>query len=374
MKKNLLLCMCMLFVACQSGKKEKIDKTEILEIDFPNIEPLSAEKIEDLFFVPLETTDEILLNNRLDICFYDSLIYVKADRMDRLVIFDMKGKIQKILDRKGPGPEEYDELRNFTVNDDGIFIYDQTRGSMVLYQKDGTFKNRVKFSSYPGSYVYLYKDKYIGYLTQPAVGRKAMYIYNSEGELLREYFDDKGYDLEVSLHQDAPLFNDGTGCFISFFFDNNVYYFDGDTIIERFKFDFKDYNMTDSQKKYFADHFWDGYEERNPDNCIYGIDNVIQNGNWNYFMFHRIFFSRLFLNQSENKMYKIPMDDLFLANMGGRIFAYGDYFVCVMSASNAVNFQNRDPKKDLYPQIEDLREMNITEEDNPILCFFKLKD
>lgn len=373
MKKYILLLICVVLFACKSEKEENTSNSEVISVDWNKLDVLSADNIEDLFFVPLETSDESLLGNGIEICVFDSLIYLRSDAMDRLIIYDMDGKIQKTIDRKGEGPEEYIGLRNFTVNENGIFIYDAAKRSIVQYTKDGVFKKSLRFSTYPGDYAFPYKDKYVGYTSKPSEGKRAFSIYNTDGEFINDYFDNKGYTLDTSIHQTVPLSCDSSGCFISFLFDNSVYYYNGDTIVEKYKFDFGDYNMTDSRKEYYLTHFWDGFDKRNPDNCIYGIDNIVKNGDWVYLFFNRMFSSRLFLNSKNGKMLTTANTDLFFANMGSRLFINGDYFVSTVSASDVVFFQERDPNKDPNPYVKQLREINITEEDNPVLCFFKLK-
>jgi hypothetical protein len=93
--------------------------------------------------VPLETNQELLIDNAVKIVHRDSFIYV-ADQF-ALYRFDEEGRSCGIIRRNGPGPEEYRGITDFEVNADRtVWILSRTDRTLYRYTWDGVPEKTVK--------------------------------------------------------------------------------------------------------------------------------------------------------------------------------------------------------------------------------------
>jgi len=96
--KNTLIC-AVIFVLCLNACKNRQESEfDIKTIDLDNISSISNH-IDTVFFVKLENNQNALITDKPRIQFYDSLIYVKNIREDKIFIYNRNGKDQgKLFD------------------------------------------------------------------------------------------------------------------------------------------------------------------------------------------------------------------------------------------------------------------------------------
>lgn len=135
------------FIAC-GMQKEKGNDTgshEIREI-FIELEQKKTPKVEDIFkkieYIPLETTDNILLSSGLGkgikILFRNNQIYY-ADYY-AIHVFDTKGRYLRKIYHKGESPAEYNSIGSFDVfNNDDILITNSSYLGILLYSDKDEF-------------------------------------------------------------------------------------------------------------------------------------------------------------------------------------------------------------------------------------------
>ena len=113
-----LLCM----VACQSQKSEVGDSS--IHIDWDNTS-LGDFDIENVEYIPLETTDNSLLGSVSKILFRNNRIYVLDKMSGGVYVFDKTGKFLSSIIKPGEGPDEYVELMDMDVDKEGnVYIAD----------------------------------------------------------------------------------------------------------------------------------------------------------------------------------------------------------------------------------------------------------
>lgn len=123
-----LVCM----VACQSQKSEIGDGT--VQIHWDNVSPGDF-KIENVEYIPLETTDNSLLGSVNKVLFRNDHFYVLDKRSGGVYVFDRKGNFLSSIVKPGEGPEEYIELMDMDVDKEGnVYIADNARMVVKKYR------------------------------------------------------------------------------------------------------------------------------------------------------------------------------------------------------------------------------------------------
>ena len=130
------------------------DSFETIPIEYGlNREPRMklSEFVKDIKFIPLELTDECLLRGVERAEITDEYIYVvdKPDHRSPCVYqFDHKGNFIRRIGSQGQGPEEFIEMRGFTLNrkTGEIYIYDGIRKRMLSFYQDGSFARIIKLT------------------------------------------------------------------------------------------------------------------------------------------------------------------------------------------------------------------------------------
>ena len=108
---------------------------------------------DSILIIPLETTEECLINRVNSVNFYDSLIIV-ADRGRGVMVFSEKGKYLYNIGEIGRGPEEYTSLNKCYVNNElGIvFVIDGANRKLLRYNIDGKFFSDISIPYHTGDF------------------------------------------------------------------------------------------------------------------------------------------------------------------------------------------------------------------------------
>lgn len=138
----LILFSCLL--SCKNNTSEPISNSEVQTIDFyknysDKLEFSSF--IDTIQFIPLETTADNLIGEINRVIFSNGKYYIHATNSmqnGKLLIFDDDGKFLGKFDKRGAGPNEYLELKDFAItNEDNIVI--STYRKLLLYDNLGNF-------------------------------------------------------------------------------------------------------------------------------------------------------------------------------------------------------------------------------------------
>ena len=155
--KNIFYLFCFFFLcACMEHKQENHAPSALTAIDLRILDKnrLADEDIlNSLHIVPLETTDECLIQPDIQqIEVYDNKFYL-LDRQEKLFVFDSNGKFLHSIGRKGPGPEEYRLATDFYIHPTKKYITLISNGyfEYVRYKLDDTFLERGRMSVNPDS-------------------------------------------------------------------------------------------------------------------------------------------------------------------------------------------------------------------------------
>lgn len=141
-----LLALGCLFVKAES----KTDKLPVVDFskEYPKKEFL-LQDIADISYVPLETTDDVLLSNRAVLsCVTDNYILVHEFTRGDVFLFDRAGKIISHFSHKGPSGQEYPWIGSAgTILDEkNKEIYVCSR-SIQVYSLTGEYKRTLKINT-----------------------------------------------------------------------------------------------------------------------------------------------------------------------------------------------------------------------------------
>lgn len=144
MKHSLLLCLTFAAIIVNSCKTENQNNLETIFCNTEHADSTMGQYIENVSVLVLETGDNVI-RNADKISFLNEKIYIGDFRSRRLFVFDMTGKLDFIVDRSGRGPQEYLEIKTFTVDDSNIYILDNYRKAINLYNSTtGEFVRKMR--------------------------------------------------------------------------------------------------------------------------------------------------------------------------------------------------------------------------------------
>lgn len=119
-------------VACQSQKSEIVDSSTRIDWDNTSLCDFNVENVE---YIPLETTVNSLLGSVGKVLYRNNCFYVLDKMSGGIYVFDRMGKFMSSIVKPGEGPDEYIELIDMDVDKDGnIYIADNARMVIKKYR------------------------------------------------------------------------------------------------------------------------------------------------------------------------------------------------------------------------------------------------
>lgn len=100
---------------------------------------------KEIRYVPLETTDNCLLSDELQVYDAEDCIFVGDQKNSAFFRFGKDGKLLNQIGQKGQGPGEYERVLFFTVDDKTRIIYlvDTSGQSLMAYTFEGQFVRKI---------------------------------------------------------------------------------------------------------------------------------------------------------------------------------------------------------------------------------------
>ena len=139
-----LVCWLLPAVFCMSCGESRQPETSVLTVNddtsFPKRE-ICLQDIAEVEYVPLMTSDSVLLGDMLPESVSDEGIAVKGSQFKDIYLFDRTGQqLQGYINRCGQGPEEYTSIVSCIMDWQRreVFIADFT--SLKVYGFDGTYR------------------------------------------------------------------------------------------------------------------------------------------------------------------------------------------------------------------------------------------
>lgn len=247
MNKYRYLIVLFVVISIFSCKKEgQIGSVKTFDIQFePKKSRIPHEVLSDVTYVPLETTQESLIGRVDKMIIKDGRIYILDIALKRaLYVFDLTGKFLFKIDRKGKGPGEYTDLRDFIVDDNSIII--NTFGKVLFFDLNGNYKSFIKSEIIFTNFIF--DDFNNAFLFQDCescngnkVSKHVLCTNNKFKKIRNEYFEpirdeplklNRFQKLENKILLTAPQY-----------LDNTIYELTSDQCLPRYEFNFGQYNI-----------------------------------------------------------------------------------------------------------------------------------
>lgn len=119
---------------------------EVLSFDPRKVfkEPCTLAVVDSAVLIPLETTDACLIVGIKKVICKNDLFYIWDMKRENLFIFDAKGRFKVKIGSQGRGSEEYRELTDFAVFDNGdVFVVDNVVRKVLVYDSAGLFQKSI---------------------------------------------------------------------------------------------------------------------------------------------------------------------------------------------------------------------------------------
>lgn len=120
----------LLLLSCQNTTYQE----QVQCIDYDNLSNGDF-IIKDIEYVPLETADQSLLGNIKKVLFKNNKFYIlDTSENNGVYIFDRKGRFLSAINKQGEAPDEYIELMDMDVDNEGnVYIADNARMNLLKY-------------------------------------------------------------------------------------------------------------------------------------------------------------------------------------------------------------------------------------------------
>lgn len=136
MKKTSLVCfVSVLLLACNSINNPTLPEN-FLQLNFIPSDPLPGSTIKKVDFIQLQTTDENVIGDIKKLIRIENRLYI-LDDYKKLIVFDTTGKFLLSIGKKGRGPGEYEEVRDFAVYEEQIILLSYKKA--LFYDYHGNY-------------------------------------------------------------------------------------------------------------------------------------------------------------------------------------------------------------------------------------------
>lgn len=387
MKNGVLLCITFLvLIGCKRNNNNSLSTLEEVTDSLPRfqkeivISDVSNEYFKDMSsylqvanYVPLSS--EVLVGAIEEVQLVDDCIYI-LDREPKITVFNLDGSLRFQIAQRGNGPEDFKEIRCFAVDEKKrqLHFYDPASRVIRVYDSK-TGKSITQKDMEVNPYYMTIKDDYTLFFTPTiytlAPGfphRYSLLSYNAKGEVAKCFFP---HDPDLSTYSsssgESPFYINGLETLFVFPFGNDTVYtvYQG-SLYPKYKIQLPNPVSIDTWKAKppLLDIL------HSPHSSF--LSSVYQCKNFLYFTFNYEGMRSwaLYDLQNEKIIYSgkpfFPMEPnecLPLFNMLNGV--YKDQYYALIPAHIFVEEQEKRPH--LYPS-----DLKISEEDNPVLTFFKL--
>jgi hypothetical protein len=333
-----------------------------------------TDRIEDYFYLPLETEGAILQDIK-QIIFHKEQILVSDRRI--LNCYDSTGKLCYSIDRTGKGPGEYLSIDSFDCQGESIFIYDNNSKRVSVYDmKNGQFKQTIDIN---GNFLEMksLKNKFIFYASNGLNDIQNDYeitILDNKDKIRQNYFRNSSVDFQDGFlnqltRNDQEVYYANSLSNIAFKIDSfgNI---QAHALIDFYR-DAKIHNLKDLGKD------MDSRQELTQSNLYYGLTQWIENKSYIHFCIKKNEEHFWFLfSKDQKRTYNLndAKSSLPIFLISSPIATYKEYFVRPVDSYyfSKINKNKLDLKDSLtaaiYSQVK-----NIKPNDNPTLLFYKIK-
>ncbi len=216
MKFSLIISFIFVLFSCKDGTIEHDSskpKAILLKNEIKNVN--LSEIITDINYIPLETIKESLVGEIIKIKIYENIIYIlnQAGENSNIKIFSFSGKYLGDIGRIGNGPEEIQKPRDFVINNDIIFVWDNIgihsftkTGNYLKFLFEAHFVGRTFFYN-DNSFFFLHELNPPGFLTKYDIKGNLKKVFIPSDIWLGAFEHSKIIELESNYTIFSPTFD-----------------------------------------------------------------------------------------------------------------------------------------------------------------------
>ncbi|MCH7412453.1 6-bladed beta-propeller [Belliella sp. R4-6] len=359
-------------------------KTFVLDPTENNKIPIS-EVIEEVIFLPLETTNESLIGDIHSIKYFNNKYFIQ-DR-DKVLCFNADGTFLSKLGSFGSGPDQYSSCDQFVIDEiNGYLMINNQRTGMELLMYDSTlqFLSKRKYYEHTESILPIDGKGFCFYFGNKFFESHKHYVKTLDNDLnFKDNFIEKSFTIDHSIT--SPFhgsYSYQNKAYVYPMFENVIYEIDMEGYIPKYRFDFGNYTITEEFLKSIErlssrDQMFALKESK----YVYNIDRVFESDRWIYFQYysgtegmHTVLFNKeldkIYDTRGFTHMPDFGMMSLMYGMDGDDIYYTLDPNLLHGTSEEAVNFQ-----KFILSKNEAIRKLKDKTEngDNPILVIGKLK-
>lgn len=137
---------CLFLVTCKVEKSSEDNSYFRISVPENSLNDFSN-KITFNSFTTLETNSESVFKDPTKVLVYNHILFIYDRALQKILLFDTDGKFLGKLDRKGQGPNEYPDLRDFQITSDtliAILTYDKVMYYDFNFQLVDIYKIGIK--------------------------------------------------------------------------------------------------------------------------------------------------------------------------------------------------------------------------------------
>jgi hypothetical protein len=382
MKNICIVLIFFLLTSCIGQKKEKkksINSKPIVELNISN-ELFDENKdysslVGSIEVIKLETNVNSLIGGIRKVVFQNNRFYI-LDGSQVLYLFNEIGNYLNKLDKRGKGPGEYLEIRDFFVDKDGsikvlsyntILKYDSTlkfleKKTISIKSSNGRLISAIRFLP-NDDFTFLYTGSFGLRKIEPGK-EKALYCINDKNEIVDEYFP----ILSISTmgHEKFYRSND-TINFTNTFGNDTIYQINDNYLIPKVFINFSENRITEKDMMGDRSILYNNVSQRG---LCGNVMNVYENSDYLCFEFIKGNFPKEGVYNKKTK--KIKVISIAKSLPFPKIVAEGlinDYFFTTI---DPLLLSSTDDK--YYSDfIKTFDLSDLKETDNPIIVKFKFK-
>ena len=153
------IILCMSVIACDSEKKDN-DGSQQIALDCLETGSII---LNDVDYIPLETTDQSLLGRIDKILYRKNQFYVLDKMTGGVYVFDRTGRFLTSVRKYGEGPDEYIEMMDMDVDEEGnIYIADNAKMNILRYDAPSfDFKGKYEIGNHFHEFAYLGNTSFV---------------------------------------------------------------------------------------------------------------------------------------------------------------------------------------------------------------------
>ncbi|PCH68233.1 MAG: hypothetical protein COC06_09885 [Bacteroidales bacterium] len=371
-------------------KTDSLKQINILKNSWENLSFKVSKLIDSCLIIPLETNGENLIGRIDELKIYEDKIYILDKRMAKSVfVFDLKGKYIGEIGKKGKGPGEYPKPDGFEIDivNRELLVISVGKRKILRYDFKGNFLgyHKIKIANHDikvldnGNMVFLGGDQRNNHLGE--LKNKIIYITNNKGDLLSYGPTAPSDYVNVKEVRGGNMMVQNNEISYSYKYSDTIFQVRGNELIAQYKLNF--INCALNRRKYKDKSFGDFVNSLKNEPTSPALFNGSHFQTTDYLIFNftvKEFVYTGFYNKNQSKLImgqpiydetKIYFAPLILSS-------YNDYFVSYESAYRIkqilkANSESSIEKQSLITALKKNNSLDINEEDNPVLFFYKFK-